>query len=373
MRKSLVLFFATLLALTSVAFAAPPGLGGPPPLVTVVRISEQDVNPPTEYVGHVEAIQYVDLRARVEGFLDQVNFKEGAYVRAGDLLYTIEQAPYRARLEAAQAQVADAKAVLQKASRHLKRLRAARPESVPATDMDNAVAEELQARARVEETKAELHLARINFGYTTIMAPISGRIGKTAYTRGNLVNLGSGPLGRIVQIDPIRVVYPVSEMDLPAIQAALRDASRGKRNSLTVSRLRLANGQVLKREGHIDFVDNQVDSATGTIAVWAIFSNSDRLLIPGQYVTVLVRKSRPRLMPVVPQAAVLVSRKGRYVLVVDSKDQAAIRPVTLGPTIGTYWAVKTGLKAGEEVIVQGIQKVRPGQKVRIKTVRPQGN
>ncbi len=372
MRKDLLLFFGMFLILTGIAYGLPPGPGGAPPLVTVVRVSEQDVNPPTEYVGHVEAIQYVDLRARVEGFLDQVNFKEGAYVRKGELLYTIEQAPYRAKLEAARAQVADARAVLQKASQRLKRLRAARPESVPATEMDNAVAEELQARARIEGARAELQLARINFGYTIIRAPISGRIGKTAYTRGNLVNLGSGPLARIVQIDPIRVIYPVSENDLPAIQAALRDAARGKKNPLVVSRLRLADGQVLRREGHIDFVDNHVDSATGTIAVWAVFNNPDGLLIPGQYVTVLVRKTRPRLMPVVPQAAVLVSRKGHYVLVVDSKGRATIRPVTLGPTIGTCWTVKTGLKAGEEVIVQGIQKVRPGQEVQIKTGKPQG-
>jgi membrane fusion protein (multidrug efflux system) len=340
--------------------------------VTVAAVRLQDVNPPAEYVGHIEAIEAVRLRARVEGFLEQVNFTEGGYVRAGDLLYVIEQAPYKARVDAAEAQVAQAEAILQKASQRLKRLRAARPESVPATDMDNAVAEELRARAQLEAAKAELEIARINLRYTVIRAPISGRIGKTAYTKGNLVNLSSGPMARIVQVDPVRVVYSVSENDIPVIQEALHDAARGNQSPLLAPRLRLANGQIYKETGRVDFVDNEVDPSTGTIAVRAVFNNPDRLLIPGQYVTVLVKKSKPRIMPVVPQAAVLVNQQGRYVLVVDSENRVVARPIAIGPATGAYWAVESGLKAGEKIIVYGIQKVRPGQKVRIKIGRSEG-
>lgn len=353
--------------------AGPPGPSrGRPPVVTVAVVTEQDVNPPTEYVGHVEAIQYVDLRARVEGFLERVDFKEGGNVKAGDLLYVIEQAPYRARVDAASAQVAQARAMLQKATQHLKRLRAARPESVPATEMDDAIAEEYQARARLKAARAGLKIARIDLGYTIIKAPISGRIGKTAYTKGNLVNLLSGPLARIVQMDPVRVVYSVSENDIPVIRRALHDATHGGQDLLLAPRLRLPDGQVYKMTGHVDFVDNQVDPSTGTIAVRAIFSNPDGILIPGQYVTVLVQRRKPKIMPVVPQSAVLINRKGRYVLVVDSDNRAVARFITIGPAIGTLWAVKSGLRAGERIIVQGLQKVRPGQKIQGKIRVQQG-
>jgi RND family efflux transporter MFP subunit len=348
------------------AVADPTGPGeGPLPVVTVATITLQDVNPPAEYVGHVEAIQYVDLRARVEGFLEQVNFKEGDHVNAGDLLYVIEQAPYKARVEAAMAKVAEAEARFKNATRHIERLRSARPESVRATDMDNAVAEELQAKAGLKAAKADLRIAEIDLDYTIIKAPINGRIGKTAYTRGNLVNLSSGSLARIVQMDPIRAVYSVSENDLPAIHAALHDAALGNKSRLLAPRLRLANGQVYEETCRMDFVDNEVDPSTGTIEVRAISNNPDGLLIPGQYVTALVKKSEPRMMPVAPQASVLVNQQGHYVLVVDSENRAESRPVTLGPAIGTFWAVESGLKAGEKVIKQGIQKVRPGQKVQI--------
>ncbi len=372
-----VFFLVILLGLVALfSGAASAGRSGPghgaPPIVTVAAVIEQDVNPPAEYVGHVEAIQYVDLRARVEGFLDRIGFKEGSDVKAGDLLYVIEQAPYRARVDAASAQVAQAEAALQKADQHLKRLKAARPESVPATEMDDAVAEERQARARLEAAKARLDIARIDLGYTVIRAPISGRIGKTAYTRGNLVNLSSGPLARIVQVDPIRVVYSVSENDIPMIQEALHDAARRGQSRLLTPRLRLANGRICRVTGRVDFVDNQVDPSTGTIAVRAVFSNHDGVLIPGQYVTVLVRRSKPRIMPVVPQSAVLINRQGRYVLVVGSNNRAVVRFITTGPAIGTFWAVESGLKAGERIIVQGLQKVRPGQEVKIETRSLQG-
>ena len=346
--------------------AAPPGRkAGPPPLVKVAIISAEDVNPPTEYVGHIEAIQYVDLRARVEGFIEEVKFKEGDQVRAGDVLYVIEPAPYQAKVDAKRALVAQAEAVLQKTSQQLQRLRAARPESIRATDMDNAVAEELQAKAELEEAKASLKLAELDLSYTVIKAPISGRIGRTAYTKGNLVNLSSGPLARIVQLDPIRVTYPISENDLPAIQAALNDAKNGRGNHLLQPRIRLGNGKLYCESGQIDFVDNQVDIGTGTIAVWARFKNYQGLLLPGQYVTVLVSRKQPHILPVVPQAAVIISRRGRSVFLVDDQNKVISRPITTGVEINGHWAVTSGLKVGDKVIIAGIQKVKPGQIVRI--------
>jgi membrane fusion protein (multidrug efflux system) len=352
-------------------FAAPPGhKSGPPLLVKVATISEKHVNPPTEYVGHVEAIQYVDLRARVEGFIEQVKFKEGEQISAGDVLYIIESAPYKAKVNADRALVAQTEAILQKTSRRLRRLQAARSESIRATDMDNAVAEELLAKAQLEEAKANLVRAELDLSYTIIKAPISGRIGRTAYTRGNLVNLASGPLARIVQINPIRVVYPVSENDLLAIQTTLHDAGNSRANPLLQPRIRLANSESYRESGRVDFVDNQVDISTGTIAVWARFDNHEGLLLPGQYVTVLINKQQPNIMPIVPQAAVIIDRQGASVLVVDGQDKVSKRSIVTGAAIGTVWSVKSGLQAGEKVIIQGIQKVKPGQIVRIDTDKP---
>jgi membrane fusion protein (multidrug efflux system) len=353
----LIGFFLTL-ALPAASLAGPPA--GPPPTVTVAAITQADINPATDYVGHVEAIQMVDLRARVEGFLEAVRFKEGDFVHAGDVLYIIEQDAYRAQVDAAEAKVQAAQAELDRAGALLKRLRAASPESVPATDLDNAVAAEQTARAQLTEAEAATTLARLNLDYTTIKAPISGRIGRTRYTRGNLVNPASGVLARIVQLDPIRVVYAISETDLPAIQGALADADRTRKRILA-PRLRLA-GHLFPGTGRVSFVDNQVDPTTGTIAVRAEFANPQGVLIPDQYVTVLVKASSAQLKPIVPQAAVLIGKEGRSVLMVQ-KGIAVSRPITIGPAIGTNWVVESGLKAGDEVIVSGIQKVRPGMPV----------
>jgi RND family efflux transporter MFP subunit len=366
-KRSVVLLLSgfLMLVLSCGVDAAPAGPGsGPPPLVTVATVIEQDVNPPAEYVGHVEAVQSVDLRARVEGFLERVDFKEGSDVQAGNLLYVIEQAPYQARVNAEKASLAQAEAILTKARQYLHRAQTVRSGGVSATDLENAVAEELRAKAQFEEVKANLQIAQINLGYTAIKAPISGRIGRTAFTIGNLVGPNSGALARIVQSDPIRVVYSISENDLAAINMALKDADRGKNHPMLMPQIKLAGGQILETKGHVDFVDNTVDVSTGTIAVRALFKNPKGTMIPGQYVTVLVARSEPKPMPVVPQAAVLEDHDGRYVLLVDDRNQVAVRRVKTGSVVGASWAVESGLAVNERVIVEGVQKVRPGQTVK---------
>jgi len=365
--NAMVLLLSMLLILT-LSFsvnAAPSGPGiGPPPLVTVAKVTEQDVNPPSEYVGHVEAIQSVELRARVEGFMDRVNFKEGSDVHEGDLLYVIEQALYRARVDADKAALAQAEAVLTKARQYLHRAQTVRSGGISATDLDNAVAEELRAKAQFEQAKANLQIAEINLGYTSIKAPISGRIGRTAFTQGNLVGPDSGTLARIVQLDPIRVVYSISENDLDTINTVVKDADSGKNHPILLPKIKLAGGQIFRTVGHVDFVDNTVDVSTGTIAVRALFRNTEGTLIPGQYVTVLVARKEPKPMPVVPQAAVLEDHEGRYVLLVDDQNKVAVRRVKTGPVVGVNWAVESGLAVNERVIVEGVQKVRPGQVVK---------
>ena len=361
-----LLIFILLLTFSPIADAAAPGTKkGPPPLVKVTPIVEQEINPPTEYVGHVEAIQSVVLQARVKGFLEQVNFKEGSNVQVGDLLYVIEQAPYQARVAADQAGVAQARATLTKTSQYLKRVRNVRSGGISASDLDTAVAEELLSKARLLEAQAALKLSELDLEYTKIRAPISGRIGRTALTRGNLCEPNFGPLARIVQLNPIRVLYSISENDLTAIQATLKDSSDQKKIRSLVPQIKLLNNKVLENSGQIDFIDNVVDRQTGTIAVRAVFDNSKGHLLPGQYVTIMISQSQGEKLPVTPQAAVLQDREGRYVLVVDQQDQVVKQRITTGSLVsGNRWAVTSGLKVGDLVIIQGLQKVKPGQTVK---------
>jgi membrane fusion protein (multidrug efflux system) len=360
------------LEITSLAGAAPPqGRNAPPPTVTVEAVSEQEVNPPSDYVGRVEAIQAVDLRARVEGFIEHVKFQEGGKVKAGDLLYIIEQAPYKAKVNEAAAKVADAEASLTEARQYLKRLKSVRSGGVSATDLEAAVSAELKAHALLQQTKASLEQAELDLGYTIIKAPISGRIGRTTYTKGNLVGPDSEALARIVQLDPIRVVYSMSENDLVNSRMTQEGACAGNPENRLIPLIQMPGGQMYPSTGRLDFVDNQVDTSTGTIAVRAVFDNRDAILLPGQYVTVLIRCSEGKRLPVVPQSAVLEDREGRYVLIVDVENRVQQRRITTGAAIGTNWSVESGIMSGETIIVQGVQKVSPGQIVETVTTSGQ--
>ena len=358
-------FILGVILLLITLWPSPGAWGGPPkarflPTVVVEPARLQEVNPPREYVGHVEAVQEVEIMPRVEGYLVKVNFKEGDYVHQGDPLYTIEQPPYLARVSLWEARVAQAKAALYKADMRLKRLRAARPESVPATEMDNAIANRAMAQAQLKEAQAQLELARIDLGYTRIEAPISGLLGKTFFTRGNLVGPGKGPLARLVQLEPIKVVFSISDRDLIKLQKT----QRARKAPALQTQIRLPNGDIYPEKGKIEFIDNQVDPSTGTIAVWALFQNRDHTLLPGEYVDVLLRQEKARRLVTVPQSAVLTDLKGHYVLVVDGKHRVKQVRVKLGPQLGTRWIVEGGISPGTLVITQGIQKVHPGQTVK---------
>ena len=359
----LLIVVAALIVLASCGPKEQTQAAAPPPAVGVRAAAIKGVARSYEFVGRIQATDSVALRARVEGFLEKVLFREGQDVKTGDLLYQIENAPYQAQVDQAKANVAAAQAELVNAQLQYNRsAELVKNQHTPQATVDRDKAAMESARARVLQTQAALTQAEINLGYTSIHAPIDGRIGLTTYTQGNLVNASSGVLATIVSQDPIYVLFPVSQRQLDDIRKSRRQAN-GTMTKIQIL-VTLANGEEYPLPGVWNFTDPQVDQQTDTLIMRATLPNPDRLLVDGGFVTVTIRerKELPRL--VVPQAALQVDQAGYYVLVVGSDSKVEQRRVTVGPNQGTDVVVQTGLKEGEKVIVEGVQKVRPGQMVK---------
>jgi len=340
----------------------------PPPSVVVTPVVEKEVKASSRYVGRTVAVDYVELMAQVEGYLQTQDFVEGQLVEPGDLLFTIDPASYQAVVDAAKAAVDRARAAQTAAGTQLdrtKELYATNDVSKAKLDQDTAAF--LQAQADVGVAEAELEQAQVELDFTRITAPIAGQIGEATYTIGNLVSDTSDPLAAITSLDPIYVSFSVNERDMLKIKRrrleAGADATFDTRDGLettVVPQVELPDGKIYDRPGRIDFVSNTVDPRTGTVTVRAVFDNPDALLMPGQFVTVLIESREPTKHLVVPQAAVQEDQQGPFVLVVDAQNQVEERRVTLGATDGTDWIVESGLLVGESVIVEGLQKVRAG-------------
>lgn len=345
--------------------AAPP----PKPAVGVQPAAMKGVNQSFQFVGHIQAIYKVDLRARVEGFLEKVNFREGQTVKTGDLLYQIEKVQFQAAVDQAKANLASAQAVVTNAQLQYNRnLELSKRQFSPQSVVDQQKADLDSARAKVMQMQAALTQAEVNLSYTDIRAPIDGRIGRTAYQIGNLVNPASGVLATIVSQDPMYVLFPVSVRDLDTIRAAR--AQEGGGLAKIDIRVTLSNGQEYPQRGTWNLTDPQVDQQTDTLIMRATIPNPDGILIDGEFVNAAIqeRKSEPRL--VIPQAALQVDQTGYYALVVDPQHKVELRRVKTGPDQGTDVVVTAGLKEGENVIVDGVQKVRPGQLVQETVVAP---
>ncbi|MFP4076945.1 MAG: efflux RND transporter periplasmic adaptor subunit [Halochromatium sp.] len=389
-RASALVASALLCMVTTIAVANddsdPPDKGSgqasasktPPPSVVVAAVQNQDVAAERRYIGTIKAIQSVDVRARVEGFLEQVAFQQGRTVEKQQLLYRIEQAQYRATLANAEGQLAAAEAELASAQATLADKQAdferfevlVKKGDASRTDFDRAKAQRDEAKATVENAKARIkqaqaaiETAKINLGYTTITSPIAGRIGATNYTEGNLVNPGSGTLATVVQLDPIRAVFSIPSADFVRIQQRVADDGADHARALFVPHLILPTGETYDHQGKISFADNRVNPATGTIPIYADFPNPERLLLPGQFVTAVVRTAETQQEPVVPAAAILRTREGEQVYLVGKDNRVEQRPIKTGIQVGTGYAVTSGLQSGEIVIVSGVQKVKPGMEV----------
>lgn len=345
--------------------AAPP----PKPAVGVRPAVMKGVNRSFEFVGRIKAVDRVDVRARVEGFLEKVLFREGQDVKAGDLLYQIEKVQFQAQVDQANANLAAAKAEVTNAQlQYGRNLELSKQQFSPQSTVDREKAALDSGQAKVMQTQAALTQAEVNLDYTDIRSPIDGRIGRTAYTAGNLVNPASGVLATIVSQDPIYVLFPVSVRDLEIIREARRKEGGGL--AKIEIRVRLSSGQEYPERGIWNLTDPQVDQSTDTLIMRATIANPNRDLIDGQFVTAVIRERQEEPRIVVPQAALQIDQSGYYVLVVDAEHKVEQRRIQTGPNRETEVVVSSGLREGENVIVDGVQKVRPGQVVQETALPP---
>ena len=337
----------------------------PPPAVIVAAVERRDINPKTEYVGQTVAVDTVELRARVQAFLMRRVFKEGEDVKQGALMFVLERPPFEAAVDAAAGQVAQARAQVVRTRRDLERARTLHQQgNVSQQALDRAISDQEQAEATLRASEAQLRQAQIDLGYTQITAPFDGRIGRSVYSVGQWVGPDSGVLATLIKLDPIYVVFNVSERSYLDYQKQAEQAVRdGKPRPESVPRLRLSNGFEYPHPGRFDFVDNRVDPTTGTIAVRAVFPNRDKLLVPGLFVTVVLRSTEPKPALLIPQAAVQEDQGGRFVLVIGPESKAEVRRIETGARVGISWEVTSGLAEGERVIYEGLQKVQAGSVV----------
>lgn len=330
----------------------------PPPAVLVQAAELRPIAAQAEFIGRAAAMDKVELRARVKGFLGPRLFNDGEEVKKGQVVFTIEREPFQAAVDQKIAQREAAQAALNNADLQFKRAaELLRTSTGTQVTYDQRLSEQLQAKAALDDAKAQLRDAEIQLSYTEIKSPIDGRIGRAAASPGNLVGPDSGVLAIVVNESPIRVLFPVTQREL---LDARRDSSAG---DPPIVRLRLADGSVYAEKGKLDFIDVTVDPKTDGQIVRAVFDNKDRLLTDGQTMRVVIEDSKAPSVVAVPQAAVAIDQAGSYVWVVGDKNVVEQRRIKTGVAREGMVAVAEGLKAGEKVIIQGQQRVRPGMVV----------
>jgi membrane fusion protein, multidrug efflux system len=340
--------------------------------VGVVRAQQTAITETSEFIGRIQAINRVALTARVTAFLDQRLFVEGTEVKQGDLLYRLERAPFEAAVQQQEAAVADTSARLANANIQLTRAQSLlRTPAGQKSNVDDAVANQRSLAAQVLSAQAQLRAAQINLAYTEIHAPVAGKISRTAITVGNVVSPSSGPLASIVSQDPMYVLFPVASRSLTELQK--RYADKGGTSAVVV-KLRLPDGSMYGHTGKIDYVEPTVSATTDTILVRARIANPprqqvqegqmvDRPLVDGAFVTVLVEGIEPVMALGIPRKAVLSDQQGDYVYVVGAGNKVEQRQIQLGQSTPTTAVIASGLKEGEMVIVDGVQRARPGIEV----------
>jgi len=361
--------------LVAVAAAAALGIGceqpapvaPPPPEVYVTQVIQKDVPEYVELVGQTQGFQDVEIRARIEGYLDTVNFREGSFVRRGALLYQIDPKPLEASLAAAKASVAEAQARLEKANNDVTRYTPlVVKKAVSQQELDNALAARDAATSQVDAAKAAVDKATLDLGYTKVYAPIDGLAGTTLVKPGNLVGRGEATLLTTVsQIDPVILRVGVTEADY--LRVIKRDPTRaGDEPTQRGIVLTLADGTVHPEQGRLGAVEREVNASTGTLGVQILFPNPQNVLRPGQYgrARVLV-DNRPGAI-LVPQRAVQELQNLYSVAVVGADNKIEFRNVKVGPRVDSLWVIEEGLKPGDQVVAEGLQSLSDGITVRTK-------
>lgn len=347
--------------------AAPPAM--PASVATVVQ---SEVAAWDEFSGRLEAVERVEIRSRAAGTVQAVHFREGTLVKAGDLLVSIDPAPYAAEAERAQAQVAAAQARLTHAkSEHERAQRLWEERAIAQRELDERTNGYHEAQANLSAAQAALRSAQLNLGYTQVRAPISGRIGRIEVTAGNLVAAGpSAPvLTTLVSVSPI---YASFDADEQLVTRALKDLPGGSSARAHIERIPVRMGTAgssdTPYQGHLQLVDNQVDAKSGTVRVRAVFDNKDGALMPGQFARLQMGQAKTGSALLINERAVGTDQNKRFVMVVGADNKAAYREVTLGASVNGLRVVASGLQPGERIVVNGLQRVRPGALLAPQTV-----
>ena len=363
-----LVFLVPLLAAAASPALAQPGPSGPP-AVGVAQAQKRPIIETSEFVGRIQAVNRVDLVARVTAFIQERQFIEGGEVRTGDLLYRLERAPFEAQVAAQAASVAQANAVLQGSSLTLGRAEALL--NTPAgqrSRVDDAQSTQRSQAAQLAGAQAQLRLAQVNLDYTEIKSPIDGKISRTTVTEGNVVSPSSGTLATIVSQDPMYVLFPISVR--AAVDLRDRYADKGGFSAVTV-KLKLSNGKMYEQAGKLDYVDPTIAANTDTLTLRARIPNpvragskagdpGDRELSDGQFATVMLEGVQPVSQIAVPRTGVLSDQQGSYVWVVGDGNKVEQRRIQLGQSTPDTAVISAGLKEGETVVVDGVQRVRPG-------------
>jgi len=334
--------------------------------VTVATVASQNVVAWNEFSGRLEAVERVELRSRVAGAVQSIHFREGALVKQGDLLVTIDPAPFQAAVDSAAARVNSAKSHLvwtRKEQERGQQLLGMTAGAISQSSVDQRISANSEAEAALRAAEADLQAAQLNLGYTEIRAPVSGRVGKIEITVGNLIAAGpaSPVLTNLVSVDPI---YASFDADEQVVTRALKALNAGANAANQLDRIPVtmitAAGEASPIEGHLQLIDNQVDAQSGTVRLRAVFANTDGGLIPGQFARVRMGEAKTEPVLAVNERALGTDQDKRFVIVIDAENKAAYREVTLGALSGDLRVVTAGLRPGERVVLDGLQRIRPG-------------
>ncbi|MGV3516924.1 efflux RND transporter periplasmic adaptor subunit [Luteitalea sp.] len=343
------------------------------PTVTVAAAIGRDITEWDEFTGRLEAVNTVEVRPRVSGYVSHVRFHEGAVVRKGDLLFQIDPRPFQAEVDRLRAELERTRATQRRAQSELERARRLTTENAMAgEEFERRASVAEQGVAEIAAVEAALRAAELNLEFTRVIAPISGRVGRAIVTEGNLVSTGPGEgtlLATVVSLDPMYAAFDADEATFLAQTRQARARGRGARAAVPI-RMALAGDETFAHEGRLHFLDNQLDPATGTIRVRAIFGNADGALTPGLFVRLRMPGRRAYPAVLIEDRAVGTDLDKRFVYTVDGQGVVASKPVTLGPIVDGLRVVRTGVTAGDDVVVNGLQRVRPG--VRVQAERAAG-